>query len=409
MEANKQVVVVPEHLDVLCGSGQKVNRHPGNMRFRQVVASNLASYTVAVTKSEKSAVSQTVFEELTTSTGARFLKKHSIFDKWHVATDKAARDKISHCLRRMNREQQQAGGRRGAADQEAVVVQPQVPPAVEPAVVGVAVASVPLLPDSRAVPQVSPNEPAAASHGDDLLLALQGLQEEGTQQLVRLPADGVISSSNTVIDPDTISLYEPSRSFPPVSVFANNAAPSRGNPDPAFLNLDGSPPGTAMQPATGGIAPHLIYPAQESSKTGSVLPRESAPASCYISSSGVGIVGERDQLQHGARSDPGKMGIEQKYSGGDAAHKWPTPTLTMSSQEGASLVDVLLGHAPRSGVSQACMASPQGNVLPPKVPTPAESASSTSKLYTNTTSPDQALTFRPNQEKSCSSYGPPAG
>lgn len=396
MEANSKQVVIPKDLDVLCGSGQKVNRHPGNMRFRQVVTSHLESYTVAVTKSEKSSVSQTVLEELTSTSGARFLKKHSIFDEWYVATDKAARDKISHCLRRMTREQQeqQADGRRG---REAAVVQPHAPPAPEPAPpAGVAVASAPLLPEAR---QVSPNE-SSASHGDDLLLVLQRLQE-GTQQLrTSLPAEGVISSNIAVIDPGTSSLYEPSRSFPPSPLFASsNAAPNRGNPqpDPAFLNLNDSPNFATMQPASS--APQLKYPAQES--FGSTILRESAPASCFISSSGGGTVVECDQVKQGATTIMnGKMTIEHL-----GRH---TTQMTMPSQEGGSTTAaVLLGHATRSGVSRAYinMASHESGQA-----APAPNTTRTSKLCTTTTLRDEtsALPFRPNQEARCL-HGPPAG
>ena len=60
-------------------------------------------YTVAKTRREMMQISKRILFEAS-SRGARFLKKHPIFDVWYIQDDpKAVRDKISHMLRDLKR------------------------------------------------------------------------------------------------------------------------------------------------------------------------------------------------------------------------------------------------------------------------------------------------------------------
>lgn len=107
METKQQVI--PAHHDILCGSGGQVNGHKGNQMFRQVLRRHHSGYTNATTKPQKMRITKLVLGELALA-GSRFLKKDPIFDRWYLVGDKAVRDKISHCLRRMEAPEPDAGG-----------------------------------------------------------------------------------------------------------------------------------------------------------------------------------------------------------------------------------------------------------------------------------------------------------
>ena len=87
-------------LDVLCGRGNA--RHPGNARFRRIVADHHERYPASVTKHDKMKVSKMILVEVL-SEGDRFLRKDPIDCKWYVVDDKVAKDKISHCVREIKR------------------------------------------------------------------------------------------------------------------------------------------------------------------------------------------------------------------------------------------------------------------------------------------------------------------
>ena len=95
---DKQAPVLPTDVDVLCGSGSGKWDHPGNRRFRLIVANHCEKYVAAETKTEKMKVSKDILLEVL-GCGARFLQKHPIYQEWYVGNAKVGRDKISHCLR----------------------------------------------------------------------------------------------------------------------------------------------------------------------------------------------------------------------------------------------------------------------------------------------------------------------
>ena len=91
--------VEPSRCDVLCGAGHETTYHPGNVKFRLVVAKHYPDYETAACKKGKMRVSRTILAEVL-GTGARFLKKNPLQStEWHVADIKVGKDKISHCLR----------------------------------------------------------------------------------------------------------------------------------------------------------------------------------------------------------------------------------------------------------------------------------------------------------------------
>lgn len=55
----------PEPMDVICGRG-KSGPHPGNQRFRRIIMDNKVTYQQSKRREEKSRITQTIVEELTT-------------------------------------------------------------------------------------------------------------------------------------------------------------------------------------------------------------------------------------------------------------------------------------------------------------------------------------------------------
>lgn len=103
-ESNTTVVLRPLDSDIICGSGTIVSTHPGNKRFRAIVAKHFRAYATATNKGEKMRITQEVMDCLCLAPSAgctRFLKRDPIFERYHVAGKRAGRDKVSHCLREM--------------------------------------------------------------------------------------------------------------------------------------------------------------------------------------------------------------------------------------------------------------------------------------------------------------------
>ena len=94
----EETSVLPTDIDVLCGSGNDISQHRGNIRFRLIIAKHYERYALAATKTEKTKVTRRIFDQILLP-GTRFLKKHPIFPIWSVAGLKVGRDKISHSLR----------------------------------------------------------------------------------------------------------------------------------------------------------------------------------------------------------------------------------------------------------------------------------------------------------------------
>ena len=102
--------------DILCGRGGGTNAHPGNIKFRKLVAAHKLRY-LAASKSDKPSVAREVVKEWRTmNPPGRFLAKtdpkslppspdDGSTNKpvvWHDVGDKKAREKASQCLRERN-------------------------------------------------------------------------------------------------------------------------------------------------------------------------------------------------------------------------------------------------------------------------------------------------------------------
>ena len=96
--------------DILCGRGGGTNAHPGNIKFRRLVAVHKLRY-LAVSKSDKPTVAREVVKEWRSlNPPGRFLAKmdesndenSDIPTLWYDIGDKKAREKASQCLRERN-------------------------------------------------------------------------------------------------------------------------------------------------------------------------------------------------------------------------------------------------------------------------------------------------------------------
>jgi len=87
--------------DVLCGRGGATNNHPGNQRFRAIVAEHMPEYLQAK-KKQKAWIARTVVRTIQQD-GGRFLKRDKDpltgREVWTEVADKKATEKTSQALR----------------------------------------------------------------------------------------------------------------------------------------------------------------------------------------------------------------------------------------------------------------------------------------------------------------------
>ena len=88
--------VTPGPLDVLFGREKARQLHPGNIRYQDIITTNLQLYNVTPTKKEKTRLAQRLVEKIKVS-GGRFLRLES--GGWVVVDDDAARDKVTTAFR----------------------------------------------------------------------------------------------------------------------------------------------------------------------------------------------------------------------------------------------------------------------------------------------------------------------
>ena len=100
--------VEPRDMDVLCGTGKESWDHLGNIIFRRLAIHHYPTYAVATCRKSQTVATGAIYNELVRIHGSRFLKKSSATNKWYVAGVKAARDKISHTLRKMKKMQERS-------------------------------------------------------------------------------------------------------------------------------------------------------------------------------------------------------------------------------------------------------------------------------------------------------------
>jgi len=83
--------------DVLSGRGGATNNHPGNKRFRAIVADHMPEY-LAARKKEKALIAKRIVDMIKRE-GGRFLKRSPDSDTWIEASDRNAVSKTSQALR----------------------------------------------------------------------------------------------------------------------------------------------------------------------------------------------------------------------------------------------------------------------------------------------------------------------
>mmetsp|Transcript_111939 Transcript_111939/g.321609 ORF Transcript_111939/g.321609 Transcript_111939/m.321609 type:complete len:201 (-) Transcript_111939:71-673(-) len=83
--------------DVLCGRGGATNNHPGNKRFRAIVAHHMSEY-LAARKKEKAIIARQIVDHIKAQ-GGRFLKRSDGDKTWIEVSDKKATEKTSQALR----------------------------------------------------------------------------------------------------------------------------------------------------------------------------------------------------------------------------------------------------------------------------------------------------------------------
>ncbi|KAL3802274.1 hypothetical protein ACHAWO_013179 [Cyclotella atomus] len=108
-----QGITNPGPHDILCGRGGGTNAHPGNIKFRKLVAAHKLRY-LAASKSDKPSVAREVVKEWRSlNPPGRFLAKMDENNGnedgngdqpvvWYDVGDKKAREKASQCLRERN-------------------------------------------------------------------------------------------------------------------------------------------------------------------------------------------------------------------------------------------------------------------------------------------------------------------
>ena len=84
--------------DVLLGRGPFCYRNPGNIAFRNLIQSHVASYTRCAPQSLKRKIVQKMISEAQEQ-GCRFLVRAKSSDIWCEAHPCLVRDKVSHALR----------------------------------------------------------------------------------------------------------------------------------------------------------------------------------------------------------------------------------------------------------------------------------------------------------------------
>lgn len=88
----------PHDCHVILARGRSAFSHPGNKRFRRLMADWLDAYSNATTKKLKSRIVSEIIDQVRLY-GADFLKQNPKSGKFHVVSDRVAREKVGQGLR----------------------------------------------------------------------------------------------------------------------------------------------------------------------------------------------------------------------------------------------------------------------------------------------------------------------
>jgi len=89
-------VLQPESFDVLLGRGSIINRHKGNIMYRNAIDSHRRSYG-KISKVQKSVIAKSIISFIR-SLGGRFLEKDKSCDLWFEIGDQKAIEKVERSL-----------------------------------------------------------------------------------------------------------------------------------------------------------------------------------------------------------------------------------------------------------------------------------------------------------------------
>ena len=103
--SNEQTTTTPHDNDVLYGRGGVINAHPGNERYRRLVADKKRAYLKAQFKREKRSIIQSIIDNVRNSDPpGRFLLKDHDNGVWNDVGDDKARGKTAQALRENSNE-----------------------------------------------------------------------------------------------------------------------------------------------------------------------------------------------------------------------------------------------------------------------------------------------------------------
>jgi hypothetical protein len=97
--AATSVALQPTRNDVLLGRAAAVFHHPGNCRYREIIAINLRRYKEAKTRLDKMVLIRQVTEQILDDGRVRFLRHDLRTDAWSEVPFRHVQDKVSHALR----------------------------------------------------------------------------------------------------------------------------------------------------------------------------------------------------------------------------------------------------------------------------------------------------------------------
>merc|ERR1711865_1362371 len=88
-------IETPDANDVLFGRGGLTNHHPGNKKYRHIIANHKSDYVKAAKIIKPRVARRIVYALRNANPPCRFLKKKTGDDHWYDVGDKAASEKTS--------------------------------------------------------------------------------------------------------------------------------------------------------------------------------------------------------------------------------------------------------------------------------------------------------------------------
>lgn len=100
MMKKKTKTNLPTENDIICGRGRAFVNHPGNVKFSQLIKSNVQRYIDETTAVQRGRLVTLLHNEILDS-GARFMKTDRKTNIWYELDKSKSKEKIGHALRDM--------------------------------------------------------------------------------------------------------------------------------------------------------------------------------------------------------------------------------------------------------------------------------------------------------------------